>query len=1061
MRRWNGWGDEAVEHVLHEGALAFLAGRLGAGTPFPDATFEAVCAEVPASRLPPHRLVVTDAATRVRHAHGQSLPDWLRLRYGRVGPVPDGVAYPEGTGDVRELLDYARAYGIALIIHGGGTSVAGHLSVPDGRAVLAVNMTRMRRLLALDSTAQLATFGAGVLGPDLEAQLRTHGYVLGHYPQSFEYSTLGGWIATRSSGQQSLRYGRIEQLFAGGTVETFGGTLRIPAFPASAAGPDLRELVLGSEGRIGVITEATVRVSPLPEREAFHAVFFADWEAAIGAARTLAQAQRTTGLSLLRLSNAVETETMLALAGHARAVGLLQAWLRLRGCGTGKCMLLVGASGSRAQVRHALRQALAACRAHGGVHVGSRLGDKWRQGRFRNVYLRNTAWRHGYAIDTVETAVGWGGVTDMMTAIEAAARQALGAAGEPLHAYTHLSHVYPQGASVYTTFVWRLAGDFDADMARWRAVKDAASGAIVDGGGTISHQHGVGTDHAPWLAAEKGAAGIAALRAVLTHFDPQGLCNPGKLLMEEGMNGAHWSPGPRDLDRVLAQQWDLLVVGGGITGAGVLLEAARRGLKALLVERRDFAWGTSSRSSKLVHGGLRYLKEGRFALTREAVREREALLAGAPGLVEPLGFALGAYAGRKPGRHALLLGLALYDRMAGQRARHWHGRDEFLTLAPGIATAGLRGGICYRDARTDDARLVLRVLQEAQRLGGTALNYVAVTQADGGRALLSDQAGGGSATVRARLIVNATGAAADALRPGPRRIRPLRGSHLVLPAWRLPLAQAVSLMHPADGRPVFAFPWEGATLVGTTDLDHAGDLAREPSITQAEADYLLAALRWQFPTLGLGEDDVIATFAGVRPIAGTGVGTGAADPSKEAREHALWRDDGMLTVTGGKLTTFRAMALDVLRAARPALPGWHADLAPGPVFAPVAPPGDRRLPPGQARRLAGRYGAHAAALVGAAADDELETIAGTDTLWAELRWAARHEAVRHLDDLLLRRTRLGILLRDGGGAHVLARVRAICKPELGWSDARWASEHAAYLALCASHHSLPARRRTP
>jgi len=514
---------------------------------------------------------------------------------------------------------------------------------------------------------------------------------------------------------------------------------------------------------------------------------------------------------------------------------------------------------------------------------------------------------------------------------------------------------------------------------------------------------------------------------------------------------------------VLAREWDLLIVGGGITGAGILLEAARRGLKALLVEQRDFAWGTSSRSSKLVHGGLRYLKQGQFRLTRESVREREALLREAAGLVEPQGFAFGDYEGRKPGRASMLLGLAIYDRMAGQRARHYHQLDEFIAMAPHIRREGLRGGICYNDAQTDDARLVLRVLQEARRHGGVAINYLGVDQLhrDGARvggALLGDRIRGAQHAVRARLTINATGAWADLLRQQANgaapRLRPLRGSHVVLPSWRLPLAQAVSLMHPQDGRPVFAYPWEGITLVGTTDVDHKADLQQEPAITQQELDYLLAALHWQFPEQGIVASDIIAAYAGVRPV----IDTGQADPSKEARDHALWLEDGMLTVTGGKLTTFRSIALDALRAARSGLPDWQQSLKRQPIFAPV--PALRpaaQLPQGLARRLQGRYGADAQALLDAAQSGELETIGSTSTAWAELRWAARHESVQHLDDLLLRRTRLGILL-PAGGAAVLQRVREICQHELGWDDQRWAAEQAAYLALCKAHYSLPSER---
>jgi alkyldihydroxyacetonephosphate synthase len=528
MRRWNGWGDDTIEVPIGEGALRFLDERLGPGTAPVDATFGAVCAQLAPSRLPPHPLVDTAPAVRLNHALGQSLPDWLRLRYGRIEAAPDGVAFPESADEVRQLLAYAAAAGAAVVPYGGGTSVCGHLDAAPGRPTLSVDMGRLRAMTALDRDSLLATFGAGVSGPDLEAQLRAHGYTLGHFPQSFEYSTLGGWVVTRSSGQQSLRYGRIEQLFAGGRMETPKGTLEIPTFPASSAGPDLRELVLGSEGRLGILTEATVRISSVPEFEAFHAVFLPDWERSELAVRAIVQAR--LGLSMLRLSNPVETATMLTLAGHGKQVALLETLLRLRGAGDSRCMLLVGASGGKRQARTALAAALKIARGYKGVHVGKGLGERWKKNRFRNVYLRNAAWARGYAIDTVETALDWPRVTPAMRAVEEAAAAALAADGEQVHAYAHLSHLYPQGASVYTTFIWRLAGDYDADLARWRRLKNAVSEAIVASGGTISHQHGVGLDHAPWLHAEKGPLGMDALRALFRQFDPDGCMNPGKLV---------------------------------------------------------------------------------------------------------------------------------------------------------------------------------------------------------------------------------------------------------------------------------------------------------------------------------------------------------------------------------------------------------------------------------------------------------------------------------------------------------------------------------------------------
>ncbi|HYD95925.1 MAG TPA: glycerol-3-phosphate dehydrogenase/oxidase [Noviherbaspirillum sp.] len=508
-----------------------------------------------------------------------------------------------------------------------------------------------------------------------------------------------------------------------------------------------------------------------------------------------------------------------------------------------------------------------------------------------------------------------------------------------------------------------------------------------------------------------------------------------------------------------ALDWDVVVIGGGITGAGILLEAARRGLRALLVEQRDFAWGTSSRSSKLVHGGLRYIKEGKLLLTRDSVRERQNLLKEAPGLVDLQGFAFADYAGRKPGRRVFAAGLALYDLMAGMRTRQYLRADDFLMLAPHIRRERLNGGMCYADAKTDDARLVLRVLQEALDAGGTAVNYLAarrVLRADGKvtGVELADGAGDAVFSVRAKVVINATGAWADKLRqdaPQGKKLRPLRGSHLVLPAWRLPVAQAVSLMHPADGRPVFMFPWEGVTLVGTTDVDHGASLQNEASITPQEFSYLMAALEFQFPELAIRPSDVVATYAGVRPV----IDSGKADPSREGRDHAVWLEDGLLTVTGGKLTTFRLIALDALKHAAPLIPGWQPDLRPKAVFAPAAPlAAGGGLGELARRRLQGRYGRHALRVLEQARDGELEAIPGTETVWAELRWAARSEAVLHLEDLLLRRTRLGLQLREGGAAQ-MERIRRICQPELGWDDARWDAEQSAYLALWQRHYGLP------
>jgi alkyldihydroxyacetonephosphate synthase len=502
---------------------------LGQGNAPRDATLAHIVAGVPAPRLPSHPLVSTDALERIRHACGQSFADLISLRSGTIAAFPDGVAYPMSAPDVRTLLRYAKDVGAHLIPYGGGTSVVGHINPqPTDVPVLTVDLSRLNRLHHLDTNSRLATFGAGVAGPDLEAHLRAHGYTLGHFPQSFERSTLGGWVATRSSGQQSLGYGRIEQLFAGGNLEAPAGTLRLPPFPASAAGPDLRELVLGSEGRLGILTEVTVHVTPLPKDEAFHAVFFPDWDRACAGVRAI----RWHGgaVSLLRLSTPAETAMNFALAGHRGAVTLLEQYLKFRRVHHNTCMLLIGFTGDPAAVEVSRRMMLSIARSYGGVHVGRALGRQWQKSRFRAPYLRDELWKHGYAVDTIETATTWSNVTPLITAIETALHGGLADHGEPVHAFTHLSHVYPSGSSIYTTFLFRLGADAAETYRRWQTLKTIAMDVIIAHGGTISHQHGVGRDHQPYLAAEKGPLGMAALHQVTTTFDPAGLLNPGKLV---------------------------------------------------------------------------------------------------------------------------------------------------------------------------------------------------------------------------------------------------------------------------------------------------------------------------------------------------------------------------------------------------------------------------------------------------------------------------------------------------------------------------------------------------
>ncbi|MEZ5501635.1 MAG: glycerol-3-phosphate dehydrogenase/oxidase [Halioglobus sp.] len=507
--------------------------------------------------------------------------------------------------------------------------------------------------------------------------------------------------------------------------------------------------------------------------------------------------------------------------------------------------------------------------------------------------------------------------------------------------------------------------------------------------------------------------------------------------------------------------WDMVVVGGGIIGAGVLREAARRGLRVLLVEQRDFAWGTSSRSSKMVHGGLRYISHGDIRLTRDSLQERERLLREAPGLIERMGYFFTLRKGKFPGRISFGLLLSLYDRLAGIRNHRYFNKPAVQARFPGIGGKGLNGAMYYTDTVTDDARLVLRVLQDAIAAGGCALNYTRAAsllttagQVDG--VVLENAENGERVALRCKAVINATGAWADRLRNEvnpEKRIRPLRGSHLVLPLAKLPVDDALTLFHPLDKRPVFIFPWEGTTVVGTTDLDHGDDLDEEPVISEQELEYLFQAVQALFPDHQLTRDDIISTWSGVRPVIGS---DDARDPSKERRDHAVWNDNGLVTVSGGKLTTFRLIALDAINAAAPSLEEMKSREADDAVFqSPGVTADELGIADRQwAQRLIGRYGRHTRALLAQAGEAERQPIGDTAFCLAECRWAARHEAVVHLDDLLLRRTRLGSLLRNGGES-LFADLEPICAKELHWDKARWQSELARYRAIWRKYYYLP------
>lgn len=496
----------------------------------------------------------------------------------------------------------------------------------------------------------------------------------------------------------------------------------------------------------------------------------------------------------------------------------------------------------------------------------------------------------------------------------------------------------------------------------------------------------------------------------------------------------------------LPASFDAIVIGGGITGAGILREAMRTGAKVLLVEQNDFASGTSSASSKLVHGGLRYLKNGQWRLTLESVRERQRLLREAPGLVEIQPFLMPLYRGAKPGKFTMRLGLWIYDLMAGTSVSGWLSKIPLLKLEPNLREPELLGAVHYEDARTDDARLVQRLIRDAVDVGAVALNYVRAdvlmsgAQVTGVR--LTDTVTGQTREISSKMVINASGAWAGDIPGAPQGsplLRPLRGSHFVFASEKLPVHKAVSWLHPKDHRPIFAYPWEGAIVYGTTDLDHDASQG-PPRMTREEAEYLIDGLAYQFPALDLKASDAISTYSGVRPI----VASGKDDPSAESRESAMWSSQGLVSITGGKLTTFRVTAREVLHEAAKQVP-LLAPAKDQPVFESALH--------AHHQRLFGRLGAKAATvLLNSSSAAELERVADSPYCWAELRWSARYEQVQKLDDLLMRRTRIGLVMKEGG-REILPRLKEICMTELAWDEARWNAEVERYSELWQRNHA--------
>jgi alkyldihydroxyacetonephosphate synthase len=523
---WSGWGDPAKARPLPDAVTGLLRDLLGV-KPRGARPVDLDDIAVPPSPLSPdaHRSlrtavgedqVRTDAETRIRHTRGKSTPDLLRMRAGDMADLPAAVVLPASHDEVLAVLRACAAHGLALVPFGGGTSVVGGLAPGRRGGFVALDLRRMDRLLTLDPVSRTATLQPGLRAPRAEALLAEHGFTLGHFPQSYEWATIGGFAATRSSGQASAGYGRFDDMVLALTLATPEGTLYTGRAPRSAAGPDLRQLVLGSEGAFGVITSVTVRIRPVPRARHYEGWRFDSFEDGITALRRLAQDGPQP--TVLRLSDESETLIGLAQPGAIGSAGAEQS---------AGCTAIAGFEGTEEDVAHRRHLASAVLRAAGGTPLGREPGERWADGRYSAPYLRDSLLDAGAFAETLETATFWSRVPNLYTAVRDALTGTLTDAGTPPLVMCHVSHVYENGASLYFTVVSAQGED---PVAHWSRAKHAANEAILAACGTISHHHGVGTDHRDWYVREAGTLGVETLRAVKRRLDPAGLLNPGVLL---------------------------------------------------------------------------------------------------------------------------------------------------------------------------------------------------------------------------------------------------------------------------------------------------------------------------------------------------------------------------------------------------------------------------------------------------------------------------------------------------------------------------------------------------
>jgi alkyldihydroxyacetonephosphate synthase len=539
--KWWGWGREGENYPIPnpQRFWTFLENNLGSLEQSPRVSSLNDIA-LPPSRLTSKDLealrnlfgengVSTDNADRIRHSLGKSYVDLLRIRRGTVERAPDVVVFPQREEQIQDLLALASHRGWAVVPFGGGTSVVGGVEVAaNGKPSVTLDLRGMNRVLDINRASHTAVVQSGILGPALEKELNANGFTLGHFPQSFEFSTLGGWLATRSAGQNSTKYGKIEHMVVSLRLVSPTGVLDSPTVPADAAGPSLLQCLIGSEGALGVITQAVIRLHPLPQNRAFASYLFPDFATGIDAVKRMLQADLRP--AVLRLSDPEETATALLLARSPRPslkerLGHLYVKLRGFDLQNGALLLLIF-EGPGSLVSVAKREAHRHARS--GLHLGSLPARNWMKERFRHPYLRDDLLDRSVMVDTLETAAVWDKLPGLYTAVRQALSDSILATASGALVFGHLSHGYPDGASLYFTFMARQQEG--RELEQWQTVKTAATEAILKHGGALSHHHGIGTMHRLWASTYLGKEGLSLLAELKNKIDPQNIMNPGKLL---------------------------------------------------------------------------------------------------------------------------------------------------------------------------------------------------------------------------------------------------------------------------------------------------------------------------------------------------------------------------------------------------------------------------------------------------------------------------------------------------------------------------------------------------